>query len=234
MRSEDFENRFRYCREMPGSNDPAYRSAFNEVIMEAGGSIRVDRDTTPETLERLTTAGIDDKNRQWRDIGASPMDARLAAFSELYADADLDQRKIIRDFFKDEELRELEVFVARSARLIETTGDAHWLRRGFAAACIEGGRYDFRDLISSLSILRYGAERAGIEVEPFFHEAVAMSLPSTSTKALSLQEILLTVKSYPKQTLRDLVREFGPPEWKDEVKPDEVKSDKVKPWWKFW
>lgn len=229
MRSEEFEKRFRYCREMPGSGDPAYRSAFNEVIMEAGGSIRVDQDINPETLETLTAAGADDKDRRWGGVGASPMDARLAAFSELYVDADPDQRKMISDSFDGEELRELGVFVARSARLIEATGDPRWLRRGFAAACIEGGRYDFRDLISSLSILRYGAERAGIEVEPFFHEALEMSLPARSTKTLSLQEIFLTVKSYPKQTLRDFVREFGPPEWEDEMKPDEVK-----PWWKFW
>jgi hypothetical protein len=230
MRPEEFEERFRHCRELPGSNDPAYRSTFNEVIMEAGGSIRVDPNTNPETLERLTAAGADDKNRQWRDIGASPKDARLAAFSELYADADPDQRTMISDFFDGEELRELDVFVARSARLFEATGDLRWLRRGLAAACIEGGRYDFRDLISSLSILRYGAERAGIEVEPFFHEALEME----STKAPSLQDIFFTVKSYPKQTLRNFVRKFGPPEWKDEVSPDEVKSDKVKPWWKFW
>lgn len=111
--------------------------------------------------------------------------------------------------------------MARAARLIEVTNDPRWLRRGLVAACIEDGRYDFRDLIASLSILRFGAERAGIEIEPFFREALEISsLQSPSREAWPLRKILLDVNSYPKSTLRHFVRVFGPPEWK--------------PWWRFW
>jgi len=187
------------------------------MIREAGGSIRMDRNTNPEVLRRLTAAIADDKKRRWRDVGASPMDARLAAFSELYADADPDQRQILRNFFDGEQLRGLAHFVARAGRLLETTGDPRWLRRGVAAACIEGGRYDFRDLIASLSILRYGAQRAGIDIEPFFQEALEMSPPARPTEAPELQGVLLAVKSYPKRRLRYFVREFGPPEWRSEA-----------------
>lgn len=225
MRPEEFEARFRDCGEMPGSNDPAYRSAMNEMIMAAGGSIRLDRNMDAEITRGLVAAIANDRRRSWRDVGSSPMDARLAAFSDLYADANPDQRQILRSFFDGEQLRELEHFVARAARLTETTGDPRWLRRGIAAACIDGGRYDFRDLIASLSILRYGAERAGIEIDPFFREALEMSYPrDPSTESPGLRELFLTVEAYPKRTLRYFVRKFGSPEWRDETKP----------WWKFW
>lgn len=225
MRSEEFEARLGACREMPGSGDRVYRSAMNELIAAAGGSIRLGIGTDPKVRRSLAAAIADDRRTRWMDVGSSLLDARIAAFSDLYADADADQRQIVKGSFGGEQLRELEHFVARAARLIEVTGDPQWLRRGLAAACIDGGRYDFRDLIAGLGILRYGAERAGIEVEPYFREALEMSCPpDSSDNAPPLQEIFSTVESYPKDTLKFFVRKFGPPEW----------SDETKPWWKFW
>jgi hypothetical protein len=222
METAVFEERFRKCREMPGADDAAYRSTANEMIKEAGGSIS---SADAKAFKKLGAAMADDQKRWWTGFGTSQMAARLAAFSDLYGDSDAQQRQILRDSFAGERLRELELFVARSARLLESPEDSQWLRRGLTAACLDAGRYDFRDLIASLSILRYGAERGGIEIAPFFREALEMIAPTdVPTGTPEVREILLTVQGYPQRELRWFVLKFGPPEWRDEVKP----------WWMFW
>ena len=129
------------------------------------------------------------------------------------------------EFFSGERLRELEHFVARSARLLEFTEDTQWLRRGLAAACLDAGRYDFLELLANPSILRYGAERRGLELAPFFDEAIEMAVRAdVSTAAPDARGLLETVKGYSQRELKYWVRQFGPLQWRNEVKP----------WWMFW
>ncbi|MEM7356461.1 MAG: hypothetical protein AAF657_36940 [Acidobacteriota bacterium] len=222
MKRQDFERRLRECQEMPGADDPAYWSAYNAAIKEAGGSIS---SSDREASEKLDLALEDDKKREWSWIGSSPMDARLAAFSDLYLEAQAEQRQFLQISFTEDELDKLLHFIARAGLLVEASGDSQWLKRGLAAACIEGSHCEIRETLGSLSLLRFGAERAGIDTGPFFLEAVRMLSPSKPRS--STEELILQVMDYPEEDITGIVRMIGPPTWQDELGPE-------KPWWKFW
>src|SRR5262245_32999418 len=96
----------------------------------------------------------------WANIGTSPLDARITEISELYEEADSQQREVIKNYFdgKDDRVWELILYVRRVAVLISSDQDSKWLRLGITAALIEDARLDYRDLIVSLLLLRYAAE----------------------------------------------------------------------------
>jgi len=214
MNADQFRSRLRECREMPGEDDPLYRSRMNELIEEAGGSITLGKD--PELDQKLSSATDEDRVSPWSEIGPSPLDRRLAVVCELYLDADPEQRQELRECFAGEDLRRLNVFMGRAARLIGSTEDTEWFRLGLAAAGIEAARYDFRDFIFYLDILRFGAERAEIETGPFFEEAMEMSP--------LIQDYLRRLRSRSSGSLKASVRLCGPPQWAEEAKA----------WWRFW
>ena len=149
----------------------------------------------------------------WEWVGSCPADDRITVLADMYLKASPERREQIRAYFRDKgaDLAELWVYVRRVALLIRSEEDVLWLRRGLAAAAIEGGGWDFRDTIVSLVILRYAAERAGIRTRPFFDEAIAVAAPES-------RDIFVNARDHSRADVAYTVREFGPPEWAEEVR----------------
>jgi hypothetical protein len=102
-------------------------------------------------------------------------------------------------------------YVRGVAVRIGSPDDVAWRRRGLAIAAVEGGRIDYRDTIVSLVILRYGAERAGIDPRPFFDEAMATASPQGRL-------CLRNARDHSRRDVLYTVREMGPPEWRAEAR----------------
>lgn len=145
----------------------------------------------------------------WKDIGRSPLDAKLTALTELFIAANSEQRQLIRDHHEEQHDRlwELIAYIRRVARLIVTKDDVGHLKLGLAAAAIEGGRWDYRDLIVSLVILRFAAERVGIDHVPFFNEAI-------KTVSMETNEAIFTnARDHSPENVEYTIRSFGPKDW---------------------
>lgn len=223
LEQEDFEERFRACREMPGVDDPVYDSTYSEIVREMGGSVTYGPNMDPELKRRLEEAQADDRRRFWSALGTTPMDARLAAFSDLYLEAGPEQKMILTDHLVDQTMPMFH-FAFRAGQLVDVTKDPQWLRRGFAAASIHW-LVDFRDLFRMLSILRYGAHRAGIDPAGTFREFLDHGPPTIeSGPVVSFEEILLQAAAYSHGKVKRIARRFGPPEWRAEIRP----------WWRLW
>ncbi len=66
-------------------------------------------------------------------------------------------------------------FIRVCAAKIKTNTDLHCLHLGLAAAAIEAGKMDFRDLFKSLGELFMAGERAGIDPVPHFMRIAELS-----------------------------------------------------------
>jgi hypothetical protein len=148
----------------------------------------------------------------WAYIGHRKLDKKFTKLADLYRNSQPARRKEIRDFFAGQwdRLDEMWLYVRRVARLIKSKRDTVWLRRGLAIAAIEGGRVDYRDTIVSLVILRYGAERAGIETGLFFDEALPMVSPRS-------RGIFNNARDHHASDVRYTVITMGPPDWAAEL-----------------
>lgn len=166
----------------------------------------------------------------WKDIGTHPVDLRFTALAELYLQSNSEQRQLIRDHFKgqDDRLWEMIFYVRRVAKLIKSEGDVKWLRLGLAAAAIQDGRVDFRDLSMSLSVLQYGAQRVGIDPYPFIDEAIEIAGPSSHNPSLwsgydIFRNIITTMESTRPSNATFIIQRFGPEDWAAEcgASPDD-------------
>src|SRR5262245_39391596 len=101
-------------------------------------------------------------------------DQLLTDFATLFLEGDSTQKKTIFDFFarKKHLLHEIWKYVRRIAMKIKSKADAKWLQVGLAASLIDGARGDFKELDVSLALLRYAAERVGIDAGADFDEAI--------------------------------------------------------------
>lgn len=146
----------------------------------------------------------------WAEVGALNLDKRLAELADLYLETGPEKRADIRAFFEGNQacLDEMWLFVRRVAKLLEFESDPKWVRRALAVAEIEGGRVDYRDSIVSLVLLRYGAERVGIDPRPLFDTAL-LSSPSDFT------ELLTNARDHASADVQSTVQAFGPCDWSD-------------------
>ncbi len=143
----------------------------------------------------------------WRNIGVNPLDVAFAELSELYLEADSVQKKYIFDSIaNDRSLYDIWYFVRRVGKQINSAGDSRWLEIGIAAAMIDGGRADFRDLIVSMVLLRFAAEVCGVNTKPFFDNAM-------QNADEEMIPILKNVRDHSQKEVRYTVRSFGDPKW---------------------
>jgi hypothetical protein len=98
-------------------------------------------------------------------------------------------------------------YIRRVGKLIETQDDTKWLESGIACSLLDGGRFDFRDTITSIVLLRFAAERKGIETHPIFDKFIQRSQGNMKT-------MLENVRDHSESSVRSTVDYFGPPEWK--------------------
>ena len=95
-------------------------------------------------------------------------------------------------------------FVRRVGQHIDLVSDVKWLEVGIAAALIDGARGDFRDLIVSLTLLRFSAESQGIDIRSFFDTFV-------QNADEKMQSIFTNVRDDKKSSVRYVVQMFGAP-----------------------
>jgi hypothetical protein len=104
------------------------------------------------------------------------------------------------------------VFVRRMGMRLQKPEDIDWVRRGLAIAAIEGGRMDYRDTITSLVLLRHGAERLGIAVDPLFRQIQQPEYLAPENKPL-----FENARTHSADNVAVTVRAFGPKIWVAEL-----------------
>jgi hypothetical protein len=141
----------------------------------------------------------------WSAVGIHELDHEFTRLADLYLASKPTRRAAIRAAFtgKLDTLDDLWRYVRRVGLLIQSA-DVAWLRRGLAIAAVEGGRADFRDTLMSLVLLRYAAERVGIDPRPCFDEAIELAAPESSG-------LFENVRDHSDFEMRYTVASFGPP-----------------------
>lgn len=149
----------------------------------------------------------------WENIGTNPLDIAFTGLSELYLEADDMRKRQIIEYSGNEGLpNDLWYFVRRVGQQIHLASDVKWLEVGIAAALIDGARGDFRDLIVSLTLLRFSAESHDIDVRPFFDAAIE----SANER---MKSILANVRDDKASSVRYVVQTFGAPRSYKKQKP---------------
>jgi len=145
------------------------------------------------------------KEETWENIGTNPLDIAFTDLSELYLETDDLRKKQIFEYAGTHGLpNDLWYFVRRVGQHIHLASDVKWLEVGIAAALIDGARGDFRDLIVSLTLLRFSAESQGIEIRSFFDTLI-------QNADEKMQSILTNVRDDKESSVRYVVQMFGAP-----------------------
>ena len=141
---------------------------------------------------------------EWK-ILSPKSDGRLRRIAEIYLDANDPQQKEIEDYFENRDSERWDIIfeIRELAKQIWLNADTRLLEFGLALAAIEGARSDYRDLIVSLVLLRYAAERSGIEAKSFFDKLHSDKISS----------VLKNARDHSNSDVLHTVRTFGPHEW---------------------
>ena len=141
----------------------------------------------------------------WQNVGEIELDRQLSEAADLYLAVDAGQRGQMRESVGGETW-DLVVYVRRLAVLVlrNREGASQWLRRGLAIAALENARFDDRDFIVSLVILRWAADKVGLVTRNYFLEAEELFQPD----ALSS---LRNARDY--QDPGSILISSGPPGW---------------------
>jgi len=109
--------------------------------------------------------------------GVEPLDGAVAALCDRYLEASADDRASMRDFFRNRSgfRQNLLGYVFRAASALRRDPSPRWVRHGIVAAAIEDQGLDYRDSIVSLIVLRWAAERVGVDPRPEFESLGAMA-----------------------------------------------------------
>jgi len=144
----------------------------------------------------------------WESIGTLPPDKSFTKLAELYLESDGSQRQVLYKFCgqKPAILENLWRFIRRIGTLIQSKDDKGWLEVGLASALLDGGRADSRDLIASLAVLRFIAERREIDIYSVLDTFI-------QSAAGNIKNILEDVRDCPETNLHLTVQAFAHPEW---------------------
>lgn len=145
----------------------------------------------------------------WQGVGKHPLDLLLLDLAHLYENARQDEKDFIGNIFTNRQhcLWQLVIFIRRMAILVASGKDYELLRYSVDIALIEDARFDFRDLIVSLLILRYAAERANIEIEEMFEDAMK------TAKSQITKDVFTNVRNHSREDLMYTIKKSGPPKW---------------------
>jgi hypothetical protein len=159
----------------------------------------------------------------WANVGSTHLDNFFTELATLYIAANDGQRSTLFEYCGRQQpiIQNLWYYIRRIGKLIETEDDKKWLELGIACFLMDGSRFDLRDTITSLVLLRFAAERKGIETHSIFDNFI-QSAPE------NMKEMLKNVRDHPESSIRSSVQFFGPPEWKTM----ESKAPEKKTFWK--
>lgn len=163
-------------------------------------------------------------NLVWENIGNHPQDILLSELGKMFVDANQEQRNEIKEIFRRKHKLTWQsflkgrpvptwqsvLFIRRVAKMLESKDQVYLLQIGLAIADIVAGLEDFRDILSSLAILKYGAERVGIDMTSLIEK----SIPDYSVE---LTKFLKNVQSWSKRDIDFSVKKFGPADWAQEL-----------------
>ncbi|NQT12703.1 MAG: hypothetical protein HQ582_08140 [Planctomycetes bacterium] len=169
----------------------------------------MDTDTFQQRLKLLAGAiGPDVQHYRdsdfWDSAGTTRLDEEFALLADLYLESSTTQQESIRAAVAPKAEWNLVAYVRRLSIILFAEPDPTWIRRGLAIACIENGRFDFRDLIVSLVILRSAAEQMHVDPLPYFGDALLHCDEP-------VVHIIEDARDHREKDVRDILREFGPP-----------------------
>ena len=159
----------------------------------------------------------------WANVGSIHLDNFFTELATLYIEANDGQRSTLYEYCGRQQaiIENLWYYIRRVGKLIETKDDKKWLELGIACSLLDGGRMDYRDTITSLILLRFAAERKGVETRSTFDNFI-------QTAQENMKKMLENVRDHPESSIRSSVEYFGPTEWKTK----ESKAPEKKTFWK--
>lgn len=141
----------------------------------------------------------------WTSVGATELDQQLTRLADLFLHSPENQRPRVRNAVHARSLWNLVCYVRRAALLILTSRDSQWLRRALAIAAIEDSRFDFRDSIVSLVIVRAASEQVGLDPIPLFNWCLDTLNPTS-------RDSFTNARDHANSDVCDILKHFGPPE----------------------
>ena len=147
----------------------------------------------------------------WESIGTHALDIQLSGLADFYGRCRAAQRRTLRRSISVAASCNLLVYVRRMSLQIMETWDPIWLVRALAAASLENAQFDYRDSIVSLVIARAGAESVDIDPLAYFESAIDKCDPE-------MVPMFTNARDHRPNDVRDILREFGPPELKPKRK----------------
>ncbi len=143
-----------------------------------------------------------------QDLEETPADTRFDALADLYLRCDSIGQREIRDYFSEKPNEWISMFqyLRRASSRLAIDGQVLMLRRGLAIAAIEGARFDYRDSIVSLVLLRYAAEKTEIDPKPYFRQ-IRNCVASENIPYLD------SALGHSREAMLATVRSFGPKDW---------------------
>jgi hypothetical protein len=163
------------------------------------------RQDDPESMRRARSAGI-------TNAGPDPTGELYTLLDELgsaYLDSTADERVSLRNMLADTPtvLFEMYDYIRRTSKLLEDTENPNWLRLGLAAASLEDGRVDYRDLLEVLSDLYVAAVRASIDPRPYFQSVSRISSVVERHNSVPTRHPVLGQLAQPITAVKELI--FG-------------------------
>lgn len=157
-------------------------------------------------------AKYNDRVHLWEKIGKHPLDKLYIELTQIYLEAKPDERRVIENAVtKNRSIqRQLLIFVRRLAKLIKSKNQLDIVRYGLIGAAIEDKHYDSRDTIISLVILKYAADKVGIDTSALIDEISPIAPPNMS-------DIYENVKTHPHSSVLHTIKTFGPHDWADRI-----------------
>jgi hypothetical protein len=143
----------------------------------------------------------------WKSVGHGERDRQLTELADCLIRCTLRQKQFFRSAVHDHAIWNLIAYVRRVAVLLIREREPIWLRRGLEIAILESGRFDYRDSICSLVILRAAAESIGLDPIPDFDKAIRHC-------DSSMEHILQNARDHLPKDVRDILRMFGPDDLK--------------------
>lgn len=156
-----------------------------------------------QALGDLSTALEDYGPKGWARVGEHQIDRLLTRLTDLYWDSAEEQKLTLRARVDGANTWALVLYVGRLSKLVTKETAIECLRRGLAIAALEGCRFDSRDLIVSLVILRHAVEGVGVDSRPAFEEALE-AFPGEVTG------VFRNARDHSPESMRSTVDSFGP------------------------